>query len=116
VHNTANFAHDAGTVPLGRIAAASAWHPAGVTFIFGVAQPPPATSGPSPQQPDDPLNGKTWKTVTIPKLPGQGLGILYGVAATSTSNAWAVGYYNDTTGVSHIVILRWAGTAWTRVG
>jgi hypothetical protein len=61
-------------------------------------------------------NGATWKSVGIPALPGLGLSFLAGVAATSRTNAWAVGSYNDTADVSHIVILRWNGKAWIRVG
>jgi hypothetical protein len=60
-------------------------------------------------------NGASWKAVGIPALPGLGLATLTGVAATSGTNAWTVGYYNDTADVTHIVILRWNGRAWTRV-
>lgn len=37
-------------------------------------------------------NGKTWKVQPSPN-PGKGT-LLFGVAATSSTNAWAVGYYN----------------------
>lgn len=39
---------------------------------------------------------------------------LFGVAATSADNAWAVGYTTQTTPFL-VVILRWNGTRWTRV-
>jgi hypothetical protein len=39
-------------------------------------------------------------------------GLLAGVAATSASNAWAVGYGGAQT--TKTLILRWNGTSWTR--
>jgi len=45
-------------------------------------------------------------------LPG---GILSGVAATSSSNAWAVGYYVNSNQVEQTLVLHWNGTAWKRV-
>lgn len=41
-------------------------------------------------------------------------GVLHGVAATSASNAWAVGETSTSSGFSTL-ILRWNGTAWNRV-
>jgi hypothetical protein len=50
-------------------------------------------------------NGTAWKQVPSPSpAPSAGLS---GVAATSASNAWAVGNTGSTT-----LILRWNGTAW----
>jgi hypothetical protein len=45
---------------------------------------------------------------TVPLPAGQ----LFGVAATSTDNAWAVG---QATSSGKTIILRWNGTAWARV-
>jgi hypothetical protein len=41
-------------------------------------------------------------------------GWLYGVAATSASSAWAVGYSGSITSPKPLIV-RWNGTAWTRV-
>jgi len=54
------------------------------------------------------LTGSTWKRVPLPNV---GRGFLSGVAATSASNAWAVG--NLTSGPRFI--LHWNGSAWKRV-
>src|ERR1022692_1830765 len=62
-------------------------------------------------------NGTAWKHVPSPD-PGGSLSdnFLSGVAATSASNAWAVGSYsNDAAGVVQTIILRWNGTAWKHV-
>ena len=37
---------------------------------------------------------------------------LYGVAATSASNAWAVGRAASLTGPTRTLILRWNGKTW----
>jgi hypothetical protein len=52
-------------------------------------------------------NGAAWKRVPSPN-PG-GFANLWGVAATSASNAWAVGWDGKP------LILRWNGTAWKQV-
>ena len=55
-------------------------------------------------------NGKTWKQAPGP-APAQGH-FLYGVAATSASNAWAVGQAASLSGPTKTLILRWNGTTW----
>jgi hypothetical protein len=63
-------------------------------------------------------NGKAWKSVPMPKLPltktvGAGL---TGVSATSASNAWAVGVFNDLyAGAGSGFALHWNGKSWSRV-
>jgi hypothetical protein len=39
---------------------------------------------------------------------------LAGVAATSASNAWAVGDYTQSTGPQAALTLHWNGTRWSR--
>jgi hypothetical protein len=56
-------------------------------------------------------NGKTWSEVSTPGPPES---YLYDVAATSATNAWAVGY-NTGTSIGGDVILHWNGTAWKQV-
>ena len=90
-------------------------NPAGFTDVFGVAATSPGNVWAAGSRMLH-WNGSTWKPVGIPALPGFGLSSLTGIAATSGSNAWAVGSYNGTADLSHIVILRWNGKAWTRVG
>ena len=61
-------------------------------------------------------NGHTWTTVPNPSPPGS---YLSGVAATPAGTAWAVGCADcggsSTTTSARTLILRWNGTAWTRV-
>jgi hypothetical protein len=62
-------------------------------------------------------NGTAWQHVPSPGLGAPG-GILEGVAATSASNAWAVGGTESGSGPSEVIttlIARWNGTGWTRV-
>jgi hypothetical protein len=61
-------------------------------------------------------NGTAWCTVPSPNPGGAVVpqDALYGVAATSATNAWAVGYYLGTSGYDTI-ILHWDGTAWNTV-
>jgi hypothetical protein len=60
-------------------------------------------------------NGRRWARVTSPNPGGQAQdNRLYAVAATSASNAWAVGTYQTATGQSSIV-LRWNGRKWVHV-
>ncbi len=69
-------------------------------------------------------NGSAWTSVPVPGLESQ-VGGLSGVAATSRSNAWAVGWESPVTvassnaagpgdtGTPEILILHWNGSAWT---
>ena len=62
-------------------------------------------------------NGTAWKRVASPRQGRSG--VLYGIAATSARNAWAVGDTGSVFGgipeVRRSLILRWNGTAWIRV-
>jgi hypothetical protein len=55
-------------------------------------------------------NGTAWKSTASPSPAGNSL--LTAVAATSASNAWAVGYTRDT---NKTLILRWNGIVWRQV-
>src|SRR5262249_45657258 len=55
-------------------------------------------------------NGTAWKHVSSPAPAGS---VLRRVAATSASNAWAVGSYG--TSNSRTLILHWNGTTWKQV-
>ena len=69
-------------------------------------------------------NGSAWTSVLVPGLESQ-VGALADVAATSRSNAWAVGWESPVTvassnaagpgdtGKPEILILHWNGSAWT---
>ena len=60
-------------------------------------------------------NGTSWNRVASPNPGGSSnSNELKGVAATSSTNAWAVGYYYNGTG-EQTLILHWDGTSWTRV-
>ena len=62
-------------------------------------------------------NGTTW--TLVPTLnPGGGTttyNYLSGVAATSATNVWAVGWYSNSAGSVLTLIEHWNGTAWTQV-
>jgi hypothetical protein len=55
-------------------------------------------------------DGTAWKYVASPSPAGNS--VLAAVAATSTRNAWAVGYTRNS---DKTLIVRWNGTAWTQV-
>ena len=59
-------------------------------------------------------NGTTWSQVASPSLSCPAGISLNAVAATSSSNAWAVGYCNTDT-ASQTLILHWDGTTWSQV-
>lgn len=61
-------------------------------------------------------NGAAWKHVASPS-PGSTWNTLFGVAADSASDAWAVGWYCASTCASgsaadDTLITHWNGTAW----
>ncbi len=61
-------------------------------------------------------NGTAWTRVPSPNPPSQPLGDwLFGVAATSARNAWAVGGTSITDAGSKTLVLDWNGTAWKRM-
>jgi hypothetical protein len=59
-------------------------------------------------------NGTSWKQVTSPNPGGSDGNFLYGVTATSSTNAWAVGYYANST-AEQTLIEHWNGTSWKQV-
>jgi hypothetical protein len=56
-------------------------------------------------------NGKTWKQVPSPSPSSDNI-VLFGVAATSTRDSWAVGGYGQDFTSHKALILHWNGTAW----
>jgi hypothetical protein len=58
-------------------------------------------------------NGTAWKHQASPNV-GTNDNVLSEVAATSPTNAWAVGYYVDGAGHFRTLVLHWNGTGWTR--
>jgi hypothetical protein len=58
-------------------------------------------------------NGTAWKQVPSPNPTAKGNNVLYGVAATSATDAWAVGYDNNS--ANPALIVHWNGTAWKQV-
>jgi hypothetical protein len=59
-------------------------------------------------------NGSTWSVIPSPSPSAQG-NILYGVAALSDSDVWAVGVQLDGSGGTHPLTEHWDGTSWTAV-
>jgi hypothetical protein len=61
-------------------------------------------------------NGTAWTQVPSPSPGGtRGFSVLNGVAATSSTNAWAVGDYAARHSLFQTLIEHWNGTAWTQV-
>jgi hypothetical protein len=61
-------------------------------------------------------NGAAWSVVSSPH-PGIGNNYLYGVAAVSANDVWAVGYYGDRGGGNRgwTLVEHWDGSAWSVV-
>src|SRR6266568_1670204 len=64
-------------------------------------------------------NGTAWKHVSSPNPGGRdSTDFLAGIAATSSTSIWAVGWYSDCTcdiPPQNTLVLHWNGTAWTHV-
>jgi len=61
-------------------------------------------------------NGAGWSVVQAPTLPGTGNSLLGAVGALTSTNAWAVGAYNQTpTAAAVSLIEHWDGTSWSIV-
>jgi len=61
-------------------------------------------------------NGTVWTQQASPNPEGSAdENVLLGVAATSATNAWAVGYHVSSSTGYHTLIAHWNGTAWKRV-
>jgi hypothetical protein len=61
-------------------------------------------------------NGIEWSVVPSPNAGEPTHNFLFGVAATSSTDAWAVGYQPYTVPPHRTIILHWDGTRWTSVG
>ena len=59
-------------------------------------------------------NGTAWSIVATPQ-PGTQSRELYGVKALSASDAWAVGWYYETSFTVEPLALHWNGSAWSQV-
>jgi hypothetical protein len=59
-------------------------------------------------------NGKSWSIVPTPS-PGAKQNILYGIAAISDSDVWAVGGYQDASSLWHTLAEHYNGSAWSIV-
>jgi len=72
--------------------------------------------GQPPPDPAEHWNGITWARVSTPNPGGSaGTPTLTGVAATSASNAWAVGMHSTGQEGTLTLIEHWNGTNWTQV-
>lgn len=60
-------------------------------------------------------NGKAWKVIKSPNPSSTINAQLFGVAALSKNNAWAVGTYNDKSNAIHALIEHWNGSSWSIV-
>jgi hypothetical protein len=57
-------------------------------------------------------DGTRWKQVPSPSPGTQGLNALYGVAANSANDVWAVGSFTNIGGYIQTLIVHWDGTSW----
>jgi hypothetical protein len=60
------------------------------------------------------FDGTTWSVVPSPS-PGAEQNILFGVAAVSDSDVWAVGGEEDSNGLWHTLTEHWDGSSWSVV-
>jgi hypothetical protein len=60
-------------------------------------------------------NGSHWTKKSSPNPGGTGRTMLFGVAATSSTDVWAVGYYHHNGSRFHTLVLHWNGTSWTHM-
>lgn len=63
----------------------------------------------------DHWDGTAWSQVASPNPAGSDLNSLDAAAATSASNVWAVGTYNNEAKATLTLIEHWNGTTWTQV-
>ncbi len=63
----------------------------------------------------DHWNGTAWSHVASPNPAGSDFDYLSAAAATSASNAWAVGNYDNSANTTLTLIEHWNGTTWTQV-
>jgi hypothetical protein len=92
------------------------------TFLNGVATTSATNAwavgfynnGATPQSVIEHWDGTAWAVVPSPNPGGSSDTELNAVAATSSTNAWAVGFYNNGT-TARSLIEHWNGTAWTIV-
>jgi hypothetical protein len=57
-------------------------------------------------------NGTKWQIVPSPSPGTQGLNALYGVAANSANDVWAVGSFTNIGEYAQTLIVHWDGTSW----
>jgi hypothetical protein len=60
-------------------------------------------------------DGSAWTQVPSPNVAGSTQDNLVAVRASSATNAWAVGSFENSSNVSQTLILHWDGSAWTQV-
>jgi hypothetical protein len=58
-------------------------------------------------------DGSSWKHVASPNRNGTAINFLTGVAATSASNAWAIGGVDQNGTSDSTLLMRWNGTNWS---
>ncbi len=61
-------------------------------------------------------NGTAWRQMVSPNPGGAGRDDrLTAVSASSSDDAWAVGYYSDARSARRLLVLHWDGTSWRQV-
>jgi len=83
-------------------------------FLLIGAVPAGAVTRSVHERPVAPTACGVWSIVISPNV-GTGANALFGVAAVSASDVWAVGHYTNTSNVLQTLIEQWAGTSWSVV-
>src|SRR5262249_23565307 len=103
------------------VLAIGAWTLATWAFAAGTSLPASAQLSEPPhgaetsQSPVAPVCGPNWAVTSSPNV-GTYDSFLYGVAAVSSSDAWAVGdYHNTIDAVFRTLVERWNGSTWSIV-
>jgi uncharacterized membrane protein len=60
-------------------------------------------------------DGRRWTIVPSPRPGTLGLNVLYGVAANSGNDVWAVGSYTNTGEFAQTLTVHWDGVSWSVV-
>src|SRR5207302_828192 len=58
-------------------------------------------------------DGTSWRIVSSPNTSATQNNILNAVTCNSTSDCWAVGYYDSGNGTDQTLIEHWDGTSWS---
>jgi hypothetical protein len=100
--------NDPGSNELFAVAGSDTGHVWAVGEVVDYAASPPTVKGQLLR-----FDGSSWRRVAHPRFAGNDA--LYDVAAPAADDAWAVGSFETSTGLSSTLVEHWDGAAWTAV-